>query len=52
MLPSSYAEAVFTSKGTLLLNYWACKYTDKGYMSNYPIDLKAAIIEVAWLYNE
>ena len=44
--------AYFTSKETLFLNYWACKYTDKGYMSNYPIDLKAAIIEKKWLYGE
>lgn len=44
--------AYFTSKGTLFLNYWACKYTDKGYMSNFPIDLKAAIVETKWLYGE
>ncbi len=44
--------AYFTSKGTLFLNYWACKYTDRGFMSNYPIDLKAAIIETPWLYGE
>lgn len=44
--------AYFTSKGTLFLNYWACKYTDKGYMSNYPIDLKAAIVEIPWLYGD
>lgn len=44
--------AYFTSKGTLFLNYWACKYTAKGYMSNYPIDLKAAIVETSWLYGE
>jgi len=44
--------AYFTSKGTLFLNYWACKYTAKGYMSNYPIDLKAAIVETRWLYGE
>lgn len=44
--------AFFTSKGTLLLNYWACRYTDKGYMSNYPIDLKAALVETKWLYGE
>lgn len=44
--------AYFTSKDTLFLNYWACKYTDKGYMSNFPIDLKAAIVETAWLYGK
>jgi hypothetical protein len=41
-----------TIKGTLFLNYWTCKYTDKGYMSKYPIDLKAAFIETKWLYGE
>ena len=41
----------FTSKGTLFLNYWACKYNEKGYMSNFPIDLKGAIVDVKWLYE-
>lgn len=44
--------AYFTRQGTLFLNYWTCKYTDKGSMSNYPIDLKAAFIETRWLYGE
>jgi sialidase-1 len=44
--------AYFTRDGNLFLNYWACKYTDKGYVANYPIDLKAAIVETAWLYGE
>lgn len=44
--------AYFTSRGTLLLNYWACRYTAKGHMSNYPIDLKVAIVEAGWLYGK
>ena len=44
--------AYFMRDGNLFLNYWACKYTDKGYVTNYPIDLKAAIVETAWLYGE
>src|SRR5262245_19132905 len=43
--------AYFTSKGTLFLNYWACKYQPNGAMSNYPIDLKAAIVDQKWLYE-
>jgi sialidase-1 len=42
----------FTSKGTAVVNYWACKYQPSGYMSNYPIHLKAAIVDVRWLYEE
>jgi hypothetical protein len=30
----------------------ARKCTDKGYMSNYPIDLKVATIQTPWLYGE
>lgn len=44
--------ACFTSKGTLILNYWACKYQPNGYMSNFPIDLKVAVVEGKWLYGE
>ena len=40
----------FTSKGTVVVNYWACKYRPTGLMSNYPIHLKAAIVDVQWLY--
>lgn len=43
---------LFTSKGTLVLNYWACRYQPKGYMSNYPIDLKVALIDEKWLTGE
>lgn len=42
----------FTSKGTAVLNYWACRYQPSGAMSNYPIHLKAAIIPVDWLYGQ
>lgn len=42
----------FTSKDTAVINYWACKYQSNGYMSNYPIHLKAAIVGVKWLYGE
>jgi sialidase-1 len=43
--------AYITSKGKVLVNYWACKYRPNGYMSNFPIDLKAAIVDVQWLYD-
>jgi sialidase-1 len=46
--PGSY----FTSKGSLLINYFACRYTPKGYMSNYPVDLKGAIVDLEWLYGK
>jgi sialidase-1 len=42
----------FTSNGTAVVNYWACKYQPSGYMSNYPIHLKAAIVDVRWLYEK
>jgi sialidase-1 len=41
----------FTSKNTVVINYWTCKYQPNGYMSNEPIHLKAAIIDVDWLYG-
>jgi sialidase-1 len=43
--------ALFTSKGTLVVNYWACQYQANGAMSNFPIHLKAAIMDVSWLYE-
>lgn len=42
----------FTSKGTLIVNYWTCKYQPNGYMSNEPIHLKAAIVDTDWLYGK
>jgi len=42
----------FTSKGTVFINYWACKYQPSGAMSNFPIHLKAAIVDVDWLYGK
>jgi sialidase-1 len=42
----------FTSKGTIIINYWTCKYQPSGYMSNFPIHLKAALVDVKWLYAE
>lgn len=41
----------FTSKGTAVINYWACRYQSNGAMSNYPIQLKAAIVDVRWFYG-
>lgn len=41
----------FTSTGTGIVNYWACRYQKNGAMSNYPIHLKAAIFDVGWLYG-
>lgn len=41
----------FTSTGTAVINYWACRYQPSGAMSNYPIHLKAAIIDVDWFYQ-
>lgn len=43
--------AGFLSSGQLFVNYWTSKYTEAGYMSNYPIDLKAALIDQDWLYG-
>ncbi len=48
----SNPAAYFTSQGKLLLTYWTCLYTPKGYMSSYPIDLKGAIVGVEWLYGD
>jgi len=42
----------FTSKGTVVVNYWACKYQPSGLMSNYPIHLKAALVDLKWLYEK
>jgi sialidase-1 len=42
----------FTSKGTAVINYWACKYQSSGAMSNYPLHLKAAIVDINWLYGK
>jgi sialidase-1 len=41
--------ALFTSQGTLFVNYWTCRYEPNGAMVDYPIDLKAAIVDEAWL---
>ncbi len=40
----------FTSRGTAVINYWACRYQPSGAMSNYPIHLKAAIVKTDWFY--
>ncbi len=37
--------ALFTSKGTLFVNYWTCRYEPNGAMVSYPIDLKVAIVD-------
>jgi sialidase-1 len=42
----------FTGKGTVVINYWACKYQPSGLMSNDPIHLKAALVDVRWLYGK
>jgi sialidase-1 len=39
----------FTSKGTAVVNYWACPYQPSGLMSNFPIHLKGAIVPLKWL---
>ncbi|MEX2558629.1 MAG: sialidase family protein [Pirellulales bacterium] len=41
----------FTSQRTVLINYWACRYQESGAMSNFPIHLKAAIVDLDWLYG-
>jgi sialidase-1 len=42
----------FTSKGTAIINYWACRYRPNGLMSNYPIHLKVALVDIPWLYGK
>jgi sialidase-1 len=42
----------FTSKGRVVINYWACKYQPSGLMANYPIHLKAALVDLRWLYGK
>jgi sialidase-1 len=44
--------AYFLNNGDLFVNYWVSKYTEQGFMSNFPIELKGAIVEGAWLYGE
>ncbi len=44
--------AYFLKSGDLFVNYWSSKYTDKGYMSNFPIDLKGSIVDREWLIGE
>ncbi len=39
----------FTKAGKVIVNYWTCRYQPNGSMSNYPIHLKAAIVDVGWL---
>lgn len=41
--------AMFTSRGTFVVNYWTCKYEPNGAMVGYPIDLKFAIVDESWL---
>jgi sialidase-1 len=42
----------FTGRNTLVLNYWACRYQESGAMSNFPIHLKLAVVDLDWLYAE
>lgn len=42
----------FTSKNTVIINYWTCAYQKNGLMSNEPLHLKAAIADVDWLYGK
>jgi sialidase-1 len=44
--------ALVTRQGKVIVNYWASKYKFNGQMSNYPIDLKVAVIDIKWLYGE
>lgn len=44
--------SLITRDNTLVLNYWACKYQPNGAMSNFPIHLKGAIVDVKWLYGD
>lgn len=41
--------AFITSRRTLIVNYWTCRYQPSGLMSNDPIHLKAAIVDLHWL---
>jgi sialidase-1 len=43
--------SLFTREGTLVLNYWTCDYQPNGAMSNDPIHLKGAIVDIDWLYG-
>ena len=38
--------------GKAIINYWACEYQKDGAMSNYPIHLKAAIVDTRWFYGK
>lgn len=42
----------FMPSGKAIVNYWACEYQKNGTMSNFPIHLKAAIIEPRWFYGK
>ena len=48
----SVPQGIFPSKGALLVIYWTCKYKPNRAMSNFPIDLKVAIMDVDWLYQD
>ncbi len=41
--------ALFTSQGTMLVNYWTCQYEPNGAFVGFPIDLKVAIVDAQWL---
>jgi len=41
--------AFFTSQGTMFVNYWTCKYEPNGAFVAFPIHLKTAIVDSAWL---
>ncbi|MBM3459137.1 MAG: exo-alpha-sialidase, partial [Armatimonadetes bacterium] len=42
--------AAFTRNGTLVLNYWTCRYEPSGRMTNFPIHLKTAVVPLERLY--
>jgi sialidase-1 len=44
--------AIFTTKGTMFVNYWTCQYQPNGAMVSEPIDLKVALVNQNWLTEE
>lgn len=44
--------SLITRSGKLVVNYWTCEYQPTGAMSNFPIHLKGAVVDVKWLYGD
>lgn len=42
----------FTSQGTAVFSYWTSEYLPTGAMRDAPIDLRVAVVDLDWLYED